>query len=194
MTFTILHVLFWAAGLTALLASAWTDLKDRIIPNELAGAVAISGLALCLMARPGQAWISVTAAIAVLFGLGVLAHFNLIGGGDVKLISATTLLVPPAAIGQLLLAIVLAGGAVSCVYLVARLALRNPRSGRMPASADAAGDPGALSEGARGWFSAECTRIASGGPMPYGLAILGGVAGYVARELPQCISATPCSL
>ncbi len=194
MTLTTFHVLFWAAGMSALLASAWTDLRARLIPNELVVAVAVSGLALCLLARPGQAWISVAAAIVVLFGLGVLSHFNLIGGGDVKLISATTLLVPPAAIGQLLLAIVLAGGALSCVYLAARFALTRPRSEEMPVSADAAGDPGAPSHGARGWFSAECARIASGGPMPYGLAILGGVAGYVARELPQCISAMSCSL
>ncbi len=188
------HVLFWAAGLSALLASAWTDLRDRLIPNELVGVVAVSGLALCLLVRPGQAWISVAAAIVVLFGLGVLSHFNLLGGGDVKLISATTLLVPPAQIGQLLLAIILAGGALSCVYLAARFSLSKPRSEKMPASADAAGDSGAPSDGARTWLSAECARIASGGPMPYGIAILGGVAGFVARELPQCISAISCSL
>lgn len=196
MSLVVLHVLLWAAGLAALLASAWTDLRERIIPDELSGAVAVSGLALSFILRPGDAWIGLAAAVAVLFGLGVLSHFNLMGGGDVKLISAATLLVPPAQIAPLLLAIVIAGGVISCVYLAARLALARPRHRpeEMPASADMAGNPGSGPGSARDWFAAECARIAAGDPMPYGLAILGGVAGYIAWELTQCTSATSCSL
>ena len=194
MTLLVFHALLWAAVMAALLASAWTDLKDRIIPNELVGLIAVSGLGISLALRPGQAWIGLVAAIVVLFGLGVLSHFNLMGGGDVKLISATTLMVPPEQIGHLLIAITIAGGFVSCVYLAARYALTRDRPENMPAPADMTGDPSREPGGASEWFSTECARIAAGGPLPYGLAILGGVAGYIARELPQCISATSCSL
>lgn len=187
----VFHAVLWATALAALLASAWTDLKIRIIPNELAGLVAICGLCLGLIFRPEQIWISLPAALLVLFGLGVLAHYNLMGGGDVKLISAATLLVPPAHIGQLLLFIALSGGLLSCAYIFARHALK--RSGSAASSGSDA-EAGGSSDDGEGWFSHECARIAAGGPMPYALAILGGVAATIAGELPQCLLANSCSL
>ena len=189
MTFQMLQALLWAAALAALLASAWTDLKDRIIPDELVGAVAASGLCLGLMLAPGQVWVSLIIAVLVLFGLGVLAHFGLIGGGDVKLISATTLLVPPGQVWQLMVLIALAGGLLSCVYLFLRYALRAGVLGKLRSSAEAAAE---ARPAMRGSFSNECARIAEGGPLPYALAILGGVAGTFAGELPQCLSANFC--
>ena len=188
MIFQTLQALLWAAALTALLASAWTDLRDRIIPDELVGVVAASGLCLGLMLAPGQIWLSLIIAVLVLFGLGVLAHFGLIGGGDVKLISATTLLVPPSQVWQLMVFIALAGGLLSCVYLFLRCALRAGPLGKLPSSAEAAETGPAM----RGSFSNECARIAEGGPLPYALAILGGVAGTLAGELPRCLSANFC--
>jgi prepilin peptidase CpaA len=183
MILQVLPAVLWALALTALLASAWTDLKDRIIPNELAGVVAASGLCLCLLLRPEQTWISLVVVVLMLIGLGVAAHFGMLGGGDVKLISATTLLVPPDHVGYLMALIAMAGGLLSCVYLVLRYALRHSRAGKSSA------------EGGRdsmGSISNECARIAAGGPMPYALAILGGVAASFAGELPQCLSASFC--
>jgi prepilin peptidase CpaA len=182
----VLHGALWAVALAALTASAWTDLKDRIIPNELVGLAAASGLGLSLALRPDETWIGMLTATLMLFGLGVIAHHGIIGGGDVKLISAATLLVPPAHIGQLLAAIAIAGGVLSCAYLAARAALKR---GHVRAAVPG----GQNDQNAGGWFSDECARIAAGGPMPYALAILGGVAGTVAGELPQCLSASFCS-
>jgi prepilin peptidase CpaA len=174
-----LQAAFWAVALTAVMASAYTDLRDRVIPNELAGLVAATGIALGLLMRPGQIHISLLAAICLLFALGALAHFHLMGGGDVKLISATALLVPPADIGKLLVFIALAGGVVSCAYLLARRALNG---GRFHAS-DAEH---------QGWLSREGARIASGGPVPYAVAIFGGLAAIMAGEIPQCLSGKYC--
>lgn len=190
MSLHLLHALLWMMALAALAASSWNDLKYRIIPNELVGVIAAIGIGLSLALRPGQTGISLVAAAVVLLALGVFSHFNMMGGGDVKLISATTLLVPPDRIGQLLVAIALAGGVLACIYLMARHALRrNP-----PGAALIADEAGARGRSRVGWLSNECTRIASGGPMPYALAILGGVAVHIATELPKCLSASFCSL
>jgi prepilin peptidase CpaA len=186
-----LHIVLWAAALIALLASAYTDLKDRIIPNELVGIVAASGVILSLVLRPEQAWISLLAATLLLVALGVIAHYGMLGGGDIKLISATALLVPPGHIGKLLLFIALAGGVLSCAYLAARYALRS-RATKLSGP-----PPGAVSRQqspARAWFVHESARIVTGGPMPYGIAIFGGVAALIAGELSQCLYAGFCSL
>ena len=190
MIFDVLHTLAWAVALTALLASAWTDLKDRIIPNELVGLIAVAGLCLSLMLRPEQTWISLMAAALVLIGLGVLAHWGVMGGGDVKLISATTLLVPPDHVGQLMVFIAMSGGLLSGVYLLGRHLLRSSDLRKSVSYPEAGGERGGNSEG---WFSGECARVAAGGSMPYALAILGGVAGVIAGEIPQCLSANFCS-
>jgi prepilin peptidase CpaA len=179
MTIHSLHGALWAVALIAVLASAYTDLKDRIIPDAFVCLVAGCGIALGLLSRLGQVHISLLAAIALLFALGALAHFHVIGGGDVKLISAASLLVAPADIGKLLVFIALAGGVLSCAYLLARRALNGGRGGNDD-------------QDGQGWLSREGARIASGGPMPYGVAILGGLAGIVVGEIPKCLSAGFC--
>lgn len=189
MVLTGLHALSWAVCLAALVASAWTDLKDRIIPNEYVGIVAVAGVVATLSIRPEQAPFSLLAAVLVLVGLGVLSHFRLLGGGDAKLISALVLMVPPGDTGRLLIAIALAGGLLSCVYLFARVAVGRrsvPKSSAAVATAPETG------RNSGGWLSNECARVAAGGPMPYALAILGGVAGYIAGELTRCLSASSC--
>jgi prepilin peptidase CpaA len=191
MLFHVFHAALWVLALTALLTSAWMDLKDRIIPNDLVILVGGSGLGLSLMLRPEQIWISLLGAVLVLVALGVLAHYGMMGGGDVKLISATTLLVPPEHIGELMVLIALTGGLLSGVYLVARLALRRSRPGRAAVSTETAGGHGRIPDSR---FSDEYFRVAAGQPMPYALAILGGVVVFIARELLQCLSANFCSL
>ncbi len=184
-----MHALFWAISLVALCMSAATDLKERIVPNEFVGVIAACGLAIGLMLRPGEIWISVLAAIAVLVGFGVLAHFDVIGGGDVKLISAVTLLVPPERIGVLVAAITLAGGVLGCVYLVVRRRMESPAA---PQADCPRGDPHTSRFGRL--LREERARILAGEPMPYALAVFGGVVSYIARELPQCFSAISCSV
>jgi prepilin peptidase CpaA len=181
-----LHPILSAMALLALMASAYTDIKDRIIPNELVVLVAACGAALVLTGRPEHIWIGASAAVVTLFALGTLAHFGMIGGGDAKMIAAVTLLVPPNQIGTLLIFIVMAGGVLSVVYILARYTLRSRNSGKTGLPA------GAVCLDGDGWFRRECTRIAAGGPMPYGVAIFGGAAGILARELPRCLPGNFC--
>ena len=98
--FVPIQIVFWLASLTLLAVSAVTDLKKRRIPNELVVAVAAIGVTLGLLTRPGALWLSLLAAASAFVALGVLSHYRIIGGGDLKLISAVTLLVPPDRIGQ----------------------------------------------------------------------------------------------
>jgi prepilin peptidase CpaA len=166
----------WVAGLAALAAAAGSDLKSRIIPNRLVLVVAAAGLGIALTSWPDLLWMGAVAAIGLILGLGVLARFDWLGGGDVKLIAAASLLVRPDRIIALLLAIAVAGGVLSMIYLVAYWALK----------------PG-------GAMAGRMSRIDAGhralrDSIPYGIAILGGVGLYAASELYQCLFATSCSL
>lgn len=169
-------VFYWSISLILLAVGAATDVKDRIIPNELVAGVAAIGLAEGLTARSGTVWLSLLIAVVSLFGLGLLSRWELIGGGDTKLVSAVTLLVPPGRVGQLLAQIVLAGGVVSCFYLAAHYRLKG-----LPAAAD----HNRVAQGESGWARAirmERDRIAAGNSLPYALAVLGGVGIFIARE------------
>jgi prepilin peptidase CpaA len=109
--------------------------------------------------------------MAVLAVLSPLGANDLLGWGDVKLITAVTFAVPAGRVITLLFAITLAGGLLSCVYLAVRFALR--RAATWPV--DAASDAG------RGWSLRrvayrEGARILANEPMPYAAAIFGGVA------------------
>jgi prepilin peptidase CpaA len=184
MGFPIMAVVLWPASLVLLLVAAATDLKDRRIPDEVAIAIAAIGLAQGLLVRAGSLWLSLVVASVVFCGLAVLSHHRIIGGGDVKLVSAATLLVPPTQVGQLLIDIALAGGVLGCLYLVARLVLRT-----LPTPAVS---PITLPSGFIGAINTERRRIAAGGPMPYALAILGGACLYAANEFVSCSSALSC--
>jgi prepilin peptidase CpaA len=168
----------WVAGFAVLTGCAGTDLKDRRIPNELVAAVAIIGLVQGLALRPGWVWLSLLVAAILFCGLGILSHHRVIGGGDVKLISAVTMLVPPERAGHLLIEIALAGGGVSCCYLAARYGLK--KLSPAPSSAPAVDRRDA---GFAATMEAERVRIAAGDPMPYAIAVLGGVIIYATGGL-----------
>ncbi len=172
MSSVILPKILWTFSLAALLVSAATDLKERIIPNELVAAIALSGLMLCLTMRPGQICLSLLAAGLVFLALGLLCRYRAIAGGDVKLMSAVTLLVPPDGVGELLVWIALAGGFLSCLYLGASYMI-GERAGGLPGNA---------ASDAATWASRESARIASRKQVPYAVAIFGGVIWYVATE------------
>lgn len=185
MSFMIMPEILWITSLAALIASAATDLKERIIPNELVVAIALAGLLLCLLMRPGQLGISLLAAALVFLAMGVLCRYGAIAGGDVKLMAAVTLLVPPSGVVELLARIALAGGLLSSLYLSASYLIGSARGG----SCDAV--PENAVSGVAAWARLESARIASRKQVPYAVAILGGVIWYFARERVPC-SAMPC--
>ena len=177
----------WAVSIAALFASSVTDLRERIIPNTIPLIIAGCGLALSLQGGPWRIGMNVAAAITVFLALGFLAHYGFIGGGDVKLISAVTLLVPPERVGPLLIEIAIAGGLLSCGYLAAGFVLTVFSRAKLQRQSSC--NPELRNRAAH-----QCTEVGAGYPLPYALAVVGGVLIYILRELPQCFSAISCLL
>jgi prepilin peptidase CpaA len=186
MGFSLTRAALWVTAALLLFVAVRTDFRARIIPNRVVALIAANGLLLGLMSRPERIWISLLVALVLLIGLGFIAHFDLIGGGDAKLISAVTLLVPPESVASLLLAIALAGGVVSGAYLAVFYALPRARNKRK--------------RGTAGWYSRlpqllrhERMRVLRATSVPYGVAVLGGVSVVTVSEIIRCYSATSCS-
>ena len=175
--------------LACLSVAVATDLASRIIPNRLVLLVLCAGIALRSLSGPSSLWPGLLGPAAVLVTIGLLASRDLVGWGDAKLIAAVSVAVPVDRLPTLLLAIALAGGLLSCAYLATRFRLRRA-PGQLyalpgPVAARAADvDVGASSGSgpSPAWLSAihrvasrERARILAGEPMPYAVAIAGGV-------------------
>jgi prepilin peptidase CpaA len=153
-------------ALAALGAAAARDIALRRIPNRIAATVALAGLA--RQAALGAPGIALGAAACVLVAAALLWLRGLLGGGDVKLLAAVSLLVPAAGVPALLLAVALSGGVLAGLHLVLRARLAPPSQAR-PASA------------LRRILRCEAWRIRRGAPLPYGVAIAVGAAFAMTR-------------
>ncbi|WP_027444248.1 prepilin peptidase [Erythrobacter cryptus] len=118
MAMTTLSYVLLAALAIALVVAAFTDLTRRQIDNWLNGAIAL-GAPLFWWASGLALWPDVAlqlgvalAAFAVFAGLFAL---RMMGGGDVKLLTALALWVPPYQFVQLLLVMAIAGGVLTIV-------------------------------------------------------------------------------
>jgi prepilin peptidase CpaA len=111
-------IVLLAAGLAAACAFDW---RSRTIPNWLNAAIALlalpfwwaSGVALW----PGvAAELAIAAAVLVVFAFAF--QFGLMGGGDVKMLAALALWLPPGAVLQLLVVMSVAGGVLTLAMLI----------------------------------------------------------------------------
>lgn len=152
--------------LVALGAAAVNDVALRRIPNLIAAIVAAAGLARQVLT--GSPAMAMLVAGCLLAGATLLWLRGILGGGDVKLLAAAGLVIPPAAIPTMLLAIALAGGVLSLLHLALR--------GRVTARrlARPAGILGRI-------LRCEAWRIRRGAPLPYGVAIAAGTAFVMTR-------------
>jgi len=148
-------------GMLLLLTTAVHDIMARTVPNRLAAAVAAVGTAVQLM--QGALLPAALAALLVFVVAALCWRHGLMGGGDVKLLAATALLVPPGSVPALIAAISLFGAALAFVYLASR---RRVTLGRSTAP------HGLMARAMR----AERWRLRRGGPLPYAVAIASGAA------------------
>lgn len=193
MSAAIFSAMLLTVSVAALFVAALVDLRRRIIPNRLVLVVAVCGVGRRLLAAPGLIWFDLLAAASIVVALGLLAHHEWIGGGDVKLIAAVALLFPLSDVGGLLLSIAIAGGLLSCTYLAIRATgTKIPKPRFCPA--DAQEDTQDTTWGLEDLLSGERMRIAAGEPMPYALAVLGGVIYRIVSEAIQCSSVISCLL
>ena len=163
MATAVLACAFVASAL--LLFAAWCDLATRTIPDGISMALAALGL----LTRAAEGPVAV--ASSVLVAVGLFAAFlplharGSFGGGDIKLITALAIGFPPLSTLDLLVATVMAGGVLGCVYLSLRL---------LP-------EPSPLVPQPQAWpprrvLALERSRVSRRGPLPYAVAIaFGGV-------------------
>lgn len=110
------------AILAAMLVVAATgDLRTRTIPNWLNLSIALLAIPFWIVSRlplwPDVAvQVAVAAAVFALFA--VAFSLGAMGGGDVKLIAAIALWLPPLAVLELLMVMALAGGAITVAMLI----------------------------------------------------------------------------
>jgi prepilin peptidase CpaA len=114
---TILIVLL-AAGLAAACVYDW---RSRTIPNGLNAAIAL--LAIPFWWSSGLSiWPGIAAELGIallLLAIFALAfQFGLMGGGDVKMLAALALWLPPMAVLQLLVIMSIAGGVLTLALLI----------------------------------------------------------------------------
>ncbi len=192
MSAAILSAILLIVSVATLFVAALVDLRHRIVPNRLVLVIAACGVGRRLLAAPGLIWFDLLGAASIVVALGLLARHEWIGGGDVKLIAAVALLFPLSDVGALLLSIALAGGLMGCTYLAMRATVTKiPKPRFCPANTQDTQD---TPRGLEHLLSGERMRIVAGEPMPYALAVLGGVIYRIVSEAIQCLSATSCSL
>ena len=113
------EILVGILALLLIVAAVW-DIRTRTIPNSLNAAVAL--LVIPFWWAIGIDWwpdaaIHVALAAAV-FGLFAMAFaLGAMGGGDVKMVAALTLWLPPQAVLMMLVIMSLAGGVLTVVML-----------------------------------------------------------------------------
>lgn len=145
------------AGCSALLIyAALHDVVGRTIPNFVSLILISLGFLRITMAHTMLT--SVLAAGAV-FAVALLVWYaGLLGGGDVKLLTATRLVVPPQDVPMLLVSVAMVGGMLACIYVAARHILPVPVVQR----------PRDIF---RRIVRVELWRVHRRGPLPYAVAI-----------------------
>jgi len=107
-----------ACGLVAAAAMDW---RSRIIPNWLNAAIALGAIPFWL-ATSAPLWPDVAIHLAVaggIFAVFALAFYlGMMGGGDVKMLAALALWLPPLAVVQLIAIMSLAGGALTLAMVL----------------------------------------------------------------------------
>ncbi|MET0180726.1 MAG: prepilin peptidase [Novosphingobium sp.] len=124
------------AGLAiALLTAAWTDIRSRRIDNRLTLAVALAAplfwWATDLPLWP-EAMFRVGFAGLMFLLLAALFAMRVMGGGDVKLLTALALWLPWLSFLKLVVTMALLGGLLTVVLIAVRLGRRGTRDAAIP--------------------------------------------------------------
>jgi prepilin peptidase CpaA len=157
-----------AAAISFLVLASLNDIARRIIPDTIC--LALAGIGILLRLGDGHIFGAVLAAIIVFILSMACCLKGWMGGGDVKLLSASVLLVPPSQVFTCIFCIGIAGGMLALLYIVLRRLV--PRPGPRPASL--------IARACR----VEAFRIRRGGPLPYGVGIAAGAILVLLRSHP----------
>ena len=147
-----------AAGgcIALLLYAALHDIIGRTIPNTVS--IILAGLGLIRAMLSHTVLPSMITAGAVFAAAVLVWRSGLLGGGDVKLLGSTCLIVTPQETPMLLASTAIIGGALACLYVAAGYLLPGPVSTR----------PAGIF---RRVVRVELWRVHRRGPLPYAVAI-----------------------
>jgi prepilin peptidase CpaA len=150
-------------GLAVMVFAALHDVGFRTVPDCASVVLLLIGIAWRLMDNPRLLPWSAGIAAGILVVTYLLWRQGWMGGGDVKLLTAAGLFVPPGLVPLMVSGTALAGGALALLYLVAGLVVKRPAADR-PARFIAR------------VLRCEQWRLSRRGPLPYAAAIaVGGV-------------------
>jgi prepilin peptidase CpaA len=147
-----------------LLLAAWHDVVSRTVPNWMPMAIACCGVVAAFV--NDRLFLSTGLGVAVFFLAAMCWRRGWMGGADVKLLGAITIVLPPGMVSMFAIAMSLSGAAQAVVYILARRVVTPSRS-------EASGPPRARALLPRA-LRAERWRISRGGPLPYACAIAFG--------------------
>jgi prepilin peptidase CpaA len=118
-----------------LLAAAVGDWRTRTIPNWLNAAIALGAIpfwwASGLSLWPDVA-MQVGVAFGVLFVFFLAFQMGQMGGGDVKMLFALALWLPPMAVFQLIVIMAIAGGVLTVAMLIPHRLLKSQENPEIP--------------------------------------------------------------
>lgn len=157
-----------AAVLVLLAFAAWRDLATRTIPDVVSLAITLVGAASRLCHGWQSLGVSALVAGAIFLLLVPFHSRGLVGGADLKLVSALALGLSPLGSYQLITATALAGGVLAVIYVALRRLL--PRGVTASAPVGRQGSVPFRVAIIEKW------RIRRGAPLPYGIAIAVGAA------------------
>jgi prepilin peptidase CpaA len=162
---TLLISALLAVGSVLLLTASLNDIALRLLPNWTSAGV--FGVGIALRWHDGTLAVGLGAALGVFAGALFCWHRGWLGGGDVKLLAACVLLVPPAHVLSLILLTTLGGGLIALLYLAMGKLLSYNSAAVSPNRQRGTGTLWTL----RRLWRVECRRIRRQGPIPYGCAI-----------------------
>jgi prepilin peptidase CpaA len=148
---------------TILCLAALHDVAARTVPDWMS--IVLLAVGFIERILDGRIFAGLLAGIVVFIVSGLCWKRGWLGGGDVKLLGAAAVAMPPMVVAPFAVAVALAGGALSIIYLAVGGALRRfaPR--------DPAHQVGSLTARI---FRIERWRLRRGGPLPYAVAIAAG--------------------
>ena len=150
-----------------LLSAAFDDVAKRLIPNGICLTIALTSLIGRLLVGPQQLAISLALAIVLFIILLLLHSRHILGGGDVKLLTALAIGLSPFGVVKLFAVTALAGAVVALSHLAMRC-LPRPRL------------TSSRSASLRRIYAVERWRIMRRAPLPYAVAIAcGGISAVL---------------
>ena len=151
---------FLVAASALLVAAAAWDVRCYRIPNAICASLAMLFVIRAAAAGPPfPVQHLIPAALAFAVGLVLFAR-DLMGGGDVKLLAAAVLWIPPALVPAQITSVALAGAALAVLLLAARGIMSHVAVGR--------GGVGPLP-----------LLLQNKAPVPYGVAIAAGTLAFM---------------